>query len=96
MNNLFTILLFALIVNSAVYADETIRETPFGLEIGGEKIRSNSLNQYETKEGTYKKDSLGNWSNGKETFKRDNMGDWKSKKRKIRSTPLGWEIENKD
>jgi len=94
MNKLFTLLLFSLILNTASATD--IRETPLGLEIDGERIRSNSLNQYETPEGTYRKDSLGRWTNGKETFTKDSLGRWESEKRVVRPTPLGWEITTKD
>jgi len=84
-------LLILLVISLPVYATD-IRETPLGLEIEGEIVRSNSLNQYETENGTYRKDSLGRWTNGEETFRKTPLGRWESEKRVIRKTPLGWEI----
>lgn len=94
MNKLFIVFACSLIMNMA-NAEQLIRETPLGLEKDGEIIRSNPLGNYETKEGTYRKDSLGRWTNGKRTFRKDALGRWTDDKGTIiRKTPLGLEIEH--
>jgi hypothetical protein len=86
------ILLFLLSTN--LLADDLIREGPLGLELNGERIRSNSLNQYEIGGKTYRKDALGNYTDGTTTYRRDELRRWSDGNTTVRKTPLGYRIEN--
>lgn len=86
------ILFFLLSTN--LLASDLIREGPLGKEINGERIRSNSLNQYEIGDKTYRKDVLGNYTDGTTTYRRDTLGRWSDGNTTIRKTPLGYRIEN--
>jgi hypothetical protein len=56
-------------------------------------VMSNSLNQYEIGDKTYRKDALGNYTDGTTTYRRDSLWRWSDGNTTIRKTPLGYRID---